>query len=58
MWKPGENQVAEPHEPELDSDSAFDMSEPELEPESEPELSWEAELNSKLELEPESETDS
>ena len=54
----GENQVAEPHEPELDSDSVFDMSEPELEPESEPELSWEAELNSKLELEPESETDS
>jgi hypothetical protein len=54
----GENQVAEPHEPELDSDSVFDMSEPELEPESEPESSWEAELNSKLELEPESETDS
>jgi hypothetical protein len=54
----GENQVAEPHEPELDSDSVFDMSEPELEPESEPELSWEAELHSKLELEPESETNS
>ncbi len=54
----GENQVAEPHEPEVDSDSVFDMSEPELEPESEPESSWEAELNSKLELEPESETDS
>jgi len=52
----GENQVAEPHEPEVDSDSVFDMSEPELEPESEPESSWEAELNSKLE--PESETDS
>lgn len=58
----GENQVAEPHEPELDSDSVFDMSEPELEPElepeSEPELSWEAELNSKLEPESETETDS